>query len=524
MNLVGKLKDLQIVELDEESSKIGFGDDKIYSNGECNILYHLLERNDVVFDVGCNKGEWTKMVLAFANPKMIYAFEPIQNNYEMMYPHYYFRNNVKPFLGAMSNVSGKAKMKWYKNSSEVAEMSNMFGRPEVEKKLNLTIEEVEVNTSTIDDFANMNDVDIIDFLKIDTEGAEQMVLEGAHDYLKNNAIKYIQFEYGGCFKDSGATLKQCMQLLSNAGYSVYRMFVDGIISIKEWTDDLENYQHSNYFAICPQMSGDFKSPLVPEAIPNDEEDLVSIIIPTYNRLDLLPKAISHALSQSYTNVEVVVVNDAGSSVRNIIAGFQDTRLILIEKEKNQGLGSARNTGIKASHGKWIAYCDDDDWLYTFHVSTLMKTANESNSSVVYSTSIRTIQLKSYDGTYKVIGKDIPYNIPFDKNVLLYQNITPVLAVMHKRECYDNTSGFDEQYRVYEDWVEWIEMSRKYDFAHISKPTSTYTFRMDGSTMSSSRPEFRTLLPVIYKRFEEYADPSVLSIQNEMLKNSEQERL
>ena len=98
--------------------------------------------------------------------------------------------------------------------------------------------------------------------------------------------------------------------------------------------------------------------------------LVSVIIPTYKRAEMLPRAIKSCLSQTYKNVEVIVVddNDPSSEWRDeteaIMQEFKDNPLVKYVKHKNNKNGSAaRNTGIYAAKGEIITYLDDDDWYY-----------------------------------------------------------------------------------------------------------------------------------------------------------------
>jgi len=91
---------------------------------------------------------------------------------------------------------------------------------------------------------------------------------------------------------------------------------------------------------------------------------VSVIIPTHNRPDLLPKAIKSVLNQSYQDFEVIVVDD-GLEIRaeSIVKKVNDSRIVYIQHETERGGAAARNTGIKAAQGEFIAFLDDDDeWL------------------------------------------------------------------------------------------------------------------------------------------------------------------
>jgi len=100
------------------------------------------------------------------------------------------------------------------------------------------------------------------------------------------------------------------------------------------------------------------------------DDLVSIIIPTYSRSNMLPRAITSVLSQTYKNIEVIVVDDNGinsdqqietyNSIKHLLV---DPRVKYVRNEVNLGGSGARNTGINHSNGEYITFLDDDDEYY-----------------------------------------------------------------------------------------------------------------------------------------------------------------
>lgn len=91
---------------------------------------------------------------------------------------------------------------------------------------------------------------------------------------------------------------------------------------------------------------------------------VSVIIPTYNRAHLLGRAIQSVLAQTYEDFEIIVVDDASTDVtEQVVKSFADDRINYIRHQKNKGGSSARNTGIKAAKGEFIAFLDsDDEWV------------------------------------------------------------------------------------------------------------------------------------------------------------------
>ena len=92
--------------------------------------------------------------------------------------------------------------------------------------------------------------------------------------------------------------------------------------------------------------------------------VVSVIIPTYNRAHLIGRAIRSVLNQTYTDFELIVVDDASTdNTEEIVKSFKEHRIRYLCHETNRGGSAARNTGIKASHGEYVAFLDaDDEWL------------------------------------------------------------------------------------------------------------------------------------------------------------------
>lgn len=92
-----------------------------------------------------------------------------------------------------------------------------------------------------------------------------------------------------------------------------------------------------------------------------EKPLVSVVIPTCNRADLLRRAIDSVRNQTYKEIEIIVVDDASSDgTPEVVAHISDDRLRYLRHERNRGGAATRNTGIQAATGDYIAFLDDDD--------------------------------------------------------------------------------------------------------------------------------------------------------------------
>lgn len=231
--------------------------------------------------------------------------------------------------------------------------------------------------------------------------------------------------------------------------------------------------------------------------------LVSVVVATYNRPETLPDCLRSILCQTYPNIEIVVVNDAGIDVKEIIDSMNVKGMIkYIELPVNRGLAAARNTGIAAAKGKYIAYLDDDDIYYPDHVDTLVGVLEGCDYRVAYTDANRGHR-RTIDGRRIVTKRDVPYSYEFDSDHILTRNFIPVLCILHEKSCLDDVGNFDESLPVLEDWDLWIRLSRKHPFRHVPKVTCEFAWETDGGTMTSGkRALFRKTVEVIYtKTFE-----------------------
>lgn len=110
---------------------------------------------------------------------------------------------------------------------------------------------------------------------------------------------------------------------------------------------------------------------------------VSVIIPTYNSEEFIEQALISVLNQSYCHLEVILVDDASTDLSVKIArSFQDSRLKIIENNRNRGVSHSRNCGIREAKGKWIALLDSDDWYAPQRIEKLLTLAEARNADLV----------------------------------------------------------------------------------------------------------------------------------------------
>jgi FkbM family methyltransferase len=239
------LSAFQILPQCKETNDLGFGEWNIAIDGEALLMKEFLRPGDCVFDVGGNHGEWSSFALRAEPTIQIKAFEPVPfvfNSLEKLLGNH---SHVQLFKHALSDQMGKSIFHYY---PEADGLSGFYYR-EVLRGDHPDPLIIEVEQTTLDAFCESNKIEKIDFIKIDTEGAEWKILQGGKNLIKNHRIKSIQFEYGGCYIDAKTTLKNVMLYLTENRYILFRIIPTGLIHISKWEPCLENYILSNYFAI-----------------------------------------------------------------------------------------------------------------------------------------------------------------------------------------------------------------------------------------------------------------------------------
>jgi len=252
------------------------------------------------------------------------------------------------------------------------------------------------------------------------------------------------------------------------------------------------------------------------------QPLVSVIVPTFNRPEVLNECLRSIEGQTFRHFEVVVVNDGGADVGNVVARWNTRGNIrYIRHPEHRGPAAARNTGIRAATGDYIAYLDDDDLYYPNHLETLVNFLESTGCRAAYTDAVRAHQ-KRVAGKFVVCKRDIPFSLDFDAERILVRNFIPTLCILHARDCLLESDLFDESLPVLEDWDLWIRISRRFPFAHIRSATCEFSWRPNGESLTSGgRETFCRTVEVIYGKYRELAraNPRVAAGQRRYLRNA-----
>jgi glycosyltransferase involved in cell wall biosynthesis len=197
---------------------------------------------------------------------------------------------------------------------------------------------------------------------------------------------------------------------------------------------------------------------------------VSVVIPTYNRANLIGRAIKSVLKQNLQNFEIIIVDDASTdNTAEVIQEFVDARIRYIPLEKNCGGGHARNQGIKAARAEFIAFLDsDDEWMpekLELQVARLVA-SNDSNATVVY--------CQGYEYYESLQEKKIRNVEAHEGDVfkhLLKGWLPPTTSLfMVKRSALIDVDGFDESLPSFQDIDLWFKLAQNNNhFVAVNKP-------------------------------------------------------
>ena len=230
----------------------------------------------------------------------------------------------------------------------------------------------------------------------------------------------------------------------------------------------------------------------------DSDILVSVVIPAFNRPNLLHRAIMSVIDQTHKNLEIFVVDDASTEdLRSLLEGFSDDRINYLRHEINKGGSAARNTGIRHSHGEYIAFLDSDDEWFPKKIETQL--ADFLKKAPTYHASYCRYEVFDDD-----LGKVVKYrgfgregNLLSD---LLFKNcIGTTSSILIRKECLDRIGGFDEMLRSGQEWEMYIRFSKYYSFAYVDSSLLRYHIHKQGRIGDSKHAE---TLPYIYEKHKE----------------------
>jgi glycosyltransferase involved in cell wall biosynthesis len=218
--------------------------------------------------------------------------------------------------------------------------------------------------------------------------------------------------------------------------------------------------------------------------------MVSVIIPCFNQAHFLEEAIESVLRQSWNSVEILVVDDGSTDATRIVATkFNEVKYLY---QENQGVSTARNTGIKNSNGQYLVFLDSDDWLYPDAIITNIQLLIEKPYLAYVSGAYDFVDAESQhiNETFNPI-EDNHYIKLLEGNY-----IGSPAAVMYQRWAFDKNS-FDSSVDACSDYDIYLNLARIYPVTHQTKKVAAY--RKHNLNMSANIPIMLSTALIVLQR-------------------------
>ncbi len=224
---------------------------------------------------------------------------------------------------------------------------------------------------------------------------------------------------------------------------------------------------------------------------------VSVVIPAYNAMLYLPNTLKSVLHQTFTNFEVLIIDDGSSDQIVNWASLQTDPRVKLISQANQGVSAARNTGIAHAQGEYVAFVDADDLWEPTKLEKQVRCLEENPVvGLVYTWTVLIDELG------KPIGRVIASHAQGDVWQQLIEDdmISTGSSTMVRRSCFDTVGMFDTSLAFAEDWDMWLRIAAHYSVAVVKEPLTLY--RQHANNTTKNRPKMiQSLRTVIEKAFQ-----------------------
>lgn len=219
---------------------------------------------------------------------------------------------------------------------------------------------------------------------------------------------------------------------------------------------------------------------------------ISVIIPCFNQGIYVDDAIESVLNQSYTDLEVIIINDGSYDefTINKLNNYSKPNARIINTS-NKGLSAARNLGVKESNGKFIQFLDADDCIHPMKFEKQIGIFNEHPEIEICYSNYKVLDLQS--NKYLLEGSpNLNFNISLEKFLFDWEKVfsIPIHCGLFKKSIWRENPPFDERLKAKEDWVMWCTLAangRKFYF--LDENYAIYRMHTQNMTRKSSEMSY-----------------------------------
>jgi len=445
--------------------------------------FYSTSESPIIIDCGANMG---LSVLYFAEKypnSRIIAFEPEDEIYQVL------KRNAKTF--DLKNVEIHNKAVW--DSETVLNFFTDKGMGGSVTNVYTNQNPSKVSTVKLSDYLNTS----IDLLKIDIEGAEYKVLKSCDAQLKN--VNNIFVEYHS-FVDQEQHLEDLLKLLKDNGFRYHlkqsfsrnKPFIDDTLACEnmDMAINIFAYKHESIFT-DEYFEGN--------KLSNIDSPLVSVCVPMYNGEEYIRETLDSIVSQTYSNIEVVVVDDGSNdnSIK-IVEEYsnKDSRIKLYRNEKNLGLVGNWERCIEKANGDWIKFLFQDDVMQSRCVEKMLIACIKHdvkfalcarNFKFEENANHKTKETFTYELTKpENVFSRKSYYTPYETSQListhLIENVLgePICTLFHK-SLHQQFGGFDANMRQMVDYAYNLKIVLNNSFVFLDEKLVTFRVHSDSTT-------------------------------------------
>ncbi len=239
----------------------------------------------------------------------------------------------------------------------------------------------------------------------------------------------------------------------------------------------------------------------------EEKYGVSVIMPTYNRVDIIERAIDSVLNQTYDNFELIIIDDGSSdNTETLLKGKYDKLLenekIKYFKQENKGVHNARNNGLSRAKGNIIAYLDSDNYWLDTYLEKMVSALSDNNCNTAYS---------AMDVDDKVRNRKFIREKLYDRDELLSLNFIDLNIFVHKKFLYDQLGGFSKILKRLVDWDLILRYTRLNEPYFVDQILAKYFLSEDLNNISNTVDLSENHIKVLKRHTDELVERGILNL-------------
>lgn len=221
----------------------------------------------------------------------------------------------------------------------------------------------------------------------------------------------------------------------------------------------------------------------------------SVIIPLFNKASYVAKAIQSVLTQTFTDYELIVIDDGSkddsySIALKAIEGYTNSHLY---KQQNAGVSMARNIGVALSQGDCLCFLDADDWWEPSFLEEMSKLIDGFPDAGIYGTNYTIVNETKHKTRVAPIGVESRFEKGYINYCQTYAKTMAMpltsISVAIPRPVFDEMGGFPKGIKLGEDFMLWIRIALKYKVAFLNKPLAYYNQDVDTSHSGTHKKRY-----------------------------------